>query len=114
MRSALTLAALAVAALAPSTVADARPSFPITLAVDYCIGDGCYDMEITIEEDGTFIDSDRDGGIWFYRPSEQTILFRYDGDAEGIEFFGTRDGRCFEGTVFIDEEEDNVWEACAI
>ena len=100
-------------ALLPLQAVESAPSFPVDLEVEYCLGDFCSDMVVTLEEDGEFFDSDRDFGIWYYRPSESSLLIRYEGDDGGIDFFGFRSGRCFSGTTLIDEVESGEWSGCA-
>ena len=92
--------------------AESAPSFPIDMEIEYCWGDDCYDMFISVESDGTFIDSDGDGGVWFYRPSERSFLLRYEGDATGVEFYGIRTGDCFAGTTILDGAADAEWVGC--
>ena len=102
LAAALSLAMLTT--LAPTAVS--APVFPVTMEVEYGLGDGArYDMEVTMEGDATFGDSDGDGGIWFYRRATNALLLRYEGDAEGFDLYGVRDGRCFSGSVLLDEVE---------
>ena len=95
--------------------ADSAPEFPITMEIEYGLGDADrFDMDVTIEDDGSYTDSDGDGGTWFYRRDDRTMLLRYEGGAAGFDLFGTREGRCFSGAVLFDEVEVDRWSGCAI
>ena len=107
------LGALALS-LMPVETAESAPGFPFFMDVEYCWDDTCYDMIVSIDGDGTFVDSDGDGGIWFYRPAERDMLLRYEGDAAGVDFYGFRTGDCFAGTTFFEEAPDAEWVGCRI
>ena len=108
------IAALLVAATAtlPAATAESAPAFPVLMEVEYSIGDRVLSMEVVIEGDSTFSDSDGDEGIWFYRRRDNTVLFRYEGDVAGFDLYGVRDRSCFTGTVLEDERPVGEWEGC--
>ena len=103
-----------LAATALPTTASTAPAFPIVMPVNYCIGD-CLDMRVTVQSDGSFEDSDGDGGFWeINKPTREfRLTYEYDRDAVGIVFFGEFARGCFTGVVFDDRgDEVGDWESC--
>ena len=112
MRKLLVILPVLTLSLLPSE-SDSRPVFPVTLEVEYGIGDGIRrDMDVTVEGDRTFVDSDRDAGVWTYRPRDGMLLLRYEGDAAGFDLLGEQDASCFSGSVYFEEEVIDTWSGC--
>jgi hypothetical protein len=95
-----------------SAAAQAVPSFPLEVPIDYCMFDDCYEMVLIVESDGSFVDSDGLGGEWQYRRASHAILFSYP--ELGIVLRGSRDGLCIEGRTYVDGKfvYGDRWSGC--
>lgn len=108
------LSAVLAFTLVPVESAESAPGSPIDMEVEYCWDDDCYDMYVSLQADGSFIDSDGDEGVWFYRPDDREMLLRWTGAATGVEFYGIRTGDCVAGRTYFEGEADAVWVGCRL
>ena len=112
--SVLTVSCSLAALFAPA-IASAAISFPIEMPVDYCYDRGeCYFMTVTVESDGSFVDSDRDAGAWRAdRVSrELSLVYEFEDDRTTVEFAGVFERGCFTGDFFEDGREIGTWSSC--
>ncbi len=105
----------ALAALLTPAIASAAVRFPVEMPVDYCFDRGdCFFMTVTVEADGSFVDSDRDGGFWEAnrRTRELRLTYEFGDGAMGIVFSGTWDGECFSGDMTDERVVVGDWTSC--